>query len=448
VSNAVNFSDATPAAPAGGVNVRFQSDGNGNISAYAAKSDIIGGLVSSVFGRSGDVAAAAGDYNAAQVLYAVDQRVFYPDPAFVASLAWPKITGAPTSAQLAGLQTPWAQSIDAAGHNLSNLDFIQFAGSGTQAIISAGILGLQPASSLYLTPKGNLYVATGPSLTQRLSIDTAGHIAIAAADDAAASLQVTGVITATAKVGIGLSAPGYPLDVYGGAASYVARFAPSANMPNARIGAPSNGNTAGLYLFNDDVPTKGAGLSMGGIPGTSPASGDFVLSTYASGGSWLDRVHIQNSSGFVGINNAAPGYQLDVGGGARISASLETGLNDAGAIGGVSANIYFNGSNWIYRAAGAGALMIATATQAILYGAAAGAAGAIVTLTRALTMQGGVGAFFSFPLAVPLNAPGSAPAEALIPNSGAMLALASNTSLVFRVRGSDGVIRQAALTLA
>lgn len=55
------------------------------------------GAVASVFGRSGVVAAAPGDYTAAQVLGAVDQAGSYANPAWITALAWSKITGAPAA---------------------------------------------------------------------------------------------------------------------------------------------------------------------------------------------------------------------------------------------------------------------------------------------------------------------------------------------------------------
>ena len=54
-----------------------------------------GGAVNSVFTRQGDVVAQTGDYTAAQVTNAVDSTVGYSDPAWITSLAWSKITGAP-----------------------------------------------------------------------------------------------------------------------------------------------------------------------------------------------------------------------------------------------------------------------------------------------------------------------------------------------------------------
>ena len=51
--------------------------------------------VTQVFGRTGAVWQAAGDYSADMVSYAVDARTAYANPGFIASLAWNKITGAP-----------------------------------------------------------------------------------------------------------------------------------------------------------------------------------------------------------------------------------------------------------------------------------------------------------------------------------------------------------------
>ena len=53
------------------------------------------GAVASVFGRTGAVVAVAGDYTAAQVTNAVSTIGVYADPAWITSLAWSKIAGAP-----------------------------------------------------------------------------------------------------------------------------------------------------------------------------------------------------------------------------------------------------------------------------------------------------------------------------------------------------------------
>src|SRR6516225_2418179 len=53
------------------------------------------GVVMSVFGRTGNVVALAGDYNAAQVTNAVSTAGSYADPGWLTSLAWSKLTGVP-----------------------------------------------------------------------------------------------------------------------------------------------------------------------------------------------------------------------------------------------------------------------------------------------------------------------------------------------------------------
>jgi hypothetical protein len=51
--------------------------------------------VTSVFGRTGVVVTATGDYTAAEVTNAVDATGAYANPTWITSLAWAKITGAP-----------------------------------------------------------------------------------------------------------------------------------------------------------------------------------------------------------------------------------------------------------------------------------------------------------------------------------------------------------------
>src|SRR5215471_1680589 len=63
---------------------------------YDTASGTGGGAVSSVFGRTGAVVAVTGDYTAAEVTNAVDSTGSYANPSFITSLAWSKITGAPS----------------------------------------------------------------------------------------------------------------------------------------------------------------------------------------------------------------------------------------------------------------------------------------------------------------------------------------------------------------
>lgn len=55
-----------------------------------------GGAVSSVFGRTGAVTAQTGDYTAAQVTNALSSTGSYANPAWLTSLAWSKLTSVPT----------------------------------------------------------------------------------------------------------------------------------------------------------------------------------------------------------------------------------------------------------------------------------------------------------------------------------------------------------------
>ena len=81
-------------------------------------------LVTTFNGRSGGVAPATGDYTAAMVTNAVSTASSYSDPAWLTALNWGKLTGSPSSAQVAGIQTPWLQNIDGGGFYLGNVNQI------------------------------------------------------------------------------------------------------------------------------------------------------------------------------------------------------------------------------------------------------------------------------------------------------------------------------------
>lgn len=120
------LNNSTPAAPAGRINIVWQSDAAGNVSGNIPEPGAGGGAVASVFGRTGAVAAQAGDYTAAQVTNAVSVTASYADPAWITSLDWTKIGNKPTIPN----QTPWTQHIDGAGFELRNAGRI---GIGTAA---------------------------------------------------------------------------------------------------------------------------------------------------------------------------------------------------------------------------------------------------------------------------------------------------------------------------
>jgi hypothetical protein len=103
--------------------------------------------VLSVFGRSGAIVGAAGDYTAAQVTNAADTTGAYANPAWITSLAWGKLTGIPPTASF---QTPWVSDIDGAGHNLTNA-------------VTIGINTTAPIRSLHVAsvPNGGGLAITG-----------------------------------------------------------------------------------------------------------------------------------------------------------------------------------------------------------------------------------------------------------------------------------------------
>ena len=76
------------------------------------------GGVTSVFTRTGAVVAVSGDYTAAQVTNAVDSTQTYSNPAWITTLAWAKITGAPS---VGSYQTPWLQDVNASSFQLLNV---------------------------------------------------------------------------------------------------------------------------------------------------------------------------------------------------------------------------------------------------------------------------------------------------------------------------------------
>jgi hypothetical protein len=141
------------------------------------------GAVSSVFGRSGAVSAASGDYTASQVTNAVSQTASYADPAWISSLAYSKITGAP-AAGVSSFKTRTGAVVPAAGDytaaqvtgavsdgGLTHANVVTKVGSAGQ-IVEGGITDLSAANSnsLYITAAGIAGIGAGSSPSYRLHV--------------------------------------------------------------------------------------------------------------------------------------------------------------------------------------------------------------------------------------------------------------------------------------
>jgi hypothetical protein len=122
-------------------------------------------VVSSVFGRIGAVVAVTGDYTAAQVTNAVSTIGSYADPAWLTSLAWSKITGAPTVSGAANYVP-----IFTAANSLGNSVIYQ---SGS----NIGISTASPSNALDIGTGGGIHITSGiPASTAMALYNNAGAL--------------------------------------------------------------------------------------------------------------------------------------------------------------------------------------------------------------------------------------------------------------------------------
>ena len=234
--------------------------------------------VTSVFTRTGAVVAATGDYTAAQVTNAVSTIGSYADPSWITSLAYAKITGAPT---ISAIQTPWLSNIAAAGFNLTNagtlnlsnfIDFLRDGGSGRLFIN-----GTQDTFSGF-----EFRTTSGGSLTTKMTIANAG--------------QVSAGVTTTSRTGTILSV---------------------VNPTNATTAAQATqfiiaeqSNAAG-YQFQLGYAVLTGGVWVGCVQALAGGAGSHLL--------------LNPLGGNVGIGTSAPGSKLSVVGLPTSSAGLAAG---------------------------------------------------------------------------------------------------------------------------
>ena len=109
-----------------------------------------GGAVVSVFGRTGPVVAATGDYSASQVTNAVDRSQTYSDPMWLTGLNWSKILSAPSF-----LADPTTAKGDLIVRTSSLLTRLPVGGDGTMLVAdSAQASGVRWGASPSTVPAG------------------------------------------------------------------------------------------------------------------------------------------------------------------------------------------------------------------------------------------------------------------------------------------------------
>lgn len=255
-----------------------------------------------------------------------------------------------------GSQTPWTQNVDAAGYLLSNVPTVS----------ASAILNLAAGGA------GSLNLRTNAKT--RLSIDATGNVFTGIRDD------------------------GFRVLFFGDSTS------------DPVISAVTAGDLA--------INAK----SLGGV---------------ALGTSTKARLSI-DSAGHVAIASADDvNASLNVAGITRLQNHVELGTI-------VALNAYYNGSNWFYRANGA-TLFINTAG---IYGSPSGTAGTVASFPQYLGFNAGLLTTVVTPLAMYPPPPNTAAYESLMTNSSILICASSNTQLVFRYKGTDGVFRQGTLNLA
>lgn len=352
--------------------------------------------VSSVFGRAGAVTAQAGDYTAAQVTNAVSTLNSYSDPAWLITLSWGKITGAPAffldptttrgdlivhgatttrfpvgadnlvltadSSQALGVrwgvasgqsQTPWLSDINGGGYALSNARYIAM-GTMSAPVGSVGFGVASTNGSAYCLIQDTLSTG-GPSLifnndVSQSSIRMNGSGAGPTNANALSFVNnsVSGPIifyagngmermrlTSAGDLGIGANPPaGYPIDIYRNTVAPVIRVVGDWNV------ATENVQFSG-YAYSGSGPSSGAifsGYCARGSQAAPAASqaGDtlMILQGYGnSGQSWVGGASIRATVGSNFATGSGETYlTFNTTGFGQITAQERMRITGAGAI--------------------------------------------------------------------------------------------------------------------
>lgn len=259
------LNNSTPAAPAGRINIVWQSDANGNVSGNIPEPSA-GGGVASVFGRTGAVAAQPGDYTAAQVTNAVSVTGSYADPAWITSLDWAKINNKPAIPN----QTPWTSHIDAAGFELRNAGRIGIgtAAPASKVSLGSGASNIAQRIAVFEYPDGTGFRGIG------MANPSAGVFGVGVYAGGATPTDTNMALFAAddGKIGIGTSNPFERLVVRTGVNANII-FGVFSGKPF--ISATTDGGGAGVNLILNAYAIEffPERLIMAALPASNPGAG-------------------------------------------------------------------------------------------------------------------------------------------------------------------------------
>jgi hypothetical protein len=310
--------------------------------------------VTSVFTRTGAVVAASGDYTAAQVTNAVSTLGSYADPAWITSLAYAKITGAPaagvpTSRQViagTGMSGGGALTADV---TLNALPMIASGASGRGGTVPTP--GTTAGTTKFLREDATWVVpATGGSQTPWLT-DIDGN---------------NKTLKSVLAIGVAVASPGVSLDVAGQIRSVAGAVdmrleAQSAVGVVGTMSAHPTGIWAataervrittagqvGIGTTNPQASLSINDLSASDTPGSSQKiqflwnevavygwriSADLgALVLDSVGAAWQPSISVSRAANYVGIGLAAPTHSLHVAtdDAAKLSTGTWTVVSDA-----------------------------------------------------------------------------------------------------------------------
>lgn len=164
------------------------------------------------------------------------------------------------------------------------------------------------------------------------------------------------------------------------------------------IGGTSTASASFQVFANTGNATSSGNLTLGYNKDIRSAYGPLTLSYKSGANSWGSAVTVQDTTGYVGIDNTTPGANLDVTGTGRFSSTLTasngltlttgalnlTSTSGALSLSGLSASSINTGTNTLTITSGTGASTFnttATGINATQIGATTAASGAFTTLT-------------------------------------------------------------------